>query len=97
MDVKAVIIWDINEQNAISAAKEIHEETGVLAKGVACDVSDRSEVANAAKITRYTKAHLHYCFNYKTLLFTDSILRKHFVESWLNPLSDIDHKNREGK
>lgn len=52
LGVKAVVIWDINEKNAETTAKEIFEETGVKAKAVQCDVSDRAEVAKAAKITR---------------------------------------------
>ncbi len=48
-----MVIWDINEKNAETTAKEIFEETGVKAKAVQCDVSDRAEVAKAAKITRF--------------------------------------------
>ena len=51
-NVKAVVIWDINEKNALAVAKEIQEETGVEAKAIQCDVSDRVEVREAAKITR---------------------------------------------
>ena len=47
-----MVIWDINEKNAESTAKDIFEETGVKAKAVQCDVSDRDEVSKAAKITR---------------------------------------------
>jgi short-subunit dehydrogenase len=50
--VKAIVIWDINEKNALAVAQEIEEETGVQAKAIQCDVSDRVEVQEAAKITR---------------------------------------------
>ena len=51
--VKAVIIWDINEKSAAAVAKDIQEETGIVARGISCDVSDRSDVAKAAKLTRW--------------------------------------------
>ena len=51
--MKAVIIWDINEKSAAAVAKDIQEETGIVARGISCDVSDRSDVAKAAKLTRW--------------------------------------------
>ena len=50
--MKAVVIWDINEKNALAVAKQIQEETGVEAKAIQCDVSDRVKVQEAARITK---------------------------------------------
>lgn len=51
-----MVIWDVNEKNAEAVAKSIQEDTGVKAKAFRVDVSDREEIAKAAKLTRYLDA-----------------------------------------
>ena len=48
----AVVCWDINEVTAEETASEIRNQGG-QAWSFKCDVSDKVEVADAAKKTRY--------------------------------------------
>ena len=48
----AVVCWDINEATAEETASEIRNQGG-QAWSFKCDVSDKVEVADAAKKTRY--------------------------------------------
>ena len=51
----AVVCWDINEVTAEETASEIRNQGG-QAWSFKCDVSDKVEVADAAKKTRYVSS-----------------------------------------
>ena len=53
----AVVCWDINEVTAEETASEIRNQGG-QAWSFKCDVSDKVEVAYAAKKTRYVSSNL---------------------------------------
>ncbi len=55
-----VVCWDINEQSAEETALQIGSDGGT-AWAYHCDVSDRDQVAEVAKQTRYRNNFTIFC------------------------------------
>jgi 3-oxoacyl-[acyl-carrier protein] reductase len=77
----AIAVLDLNGEGALETAKEIVDKGG-KARGYACDISDRSQVASAVAQAQKELGPVDICVNNASIVFTLAQLKDMKDEEW---------------
>lgn len=76
-----VAVLDVNGEGAVETAKEIVDQGGT-ARGYACDIADRSQVASVVTQVAKDLGPVDICVNNASIIFTVSQLKDMNDEDW---------------
>ena len=77
----AVAVLDLNGEGALEAAKEIGDKGG-MARGFACDIADRSQIASVIAQVEKDLGPVDICVNNASIIFTVAQLKDMKDDEW---------------